>query len=245
MPEGDGTQNLNQGDGGGIGWRAQLPDTLKTNETFTAYKTVGELAQSHLETAGKVKEYEGKLAASIPKLTDKATDEDRAAYYKAIGRPEKADDYAITVPEGVPKDEAAMKWFRDTSHKLGLSKQQGESLAAGYFEMMKGNIDTINKAYETRKAETVNKLKGEWGGKYEENFDLAKKTAQKIGGEDIIKYLGETGIGNEPVIIKFMHKLGTMLSEAAFVKPGTPPPETPATTPGGQPLLRFPSMEKK
>lgn len=228
-----------------LGWRAALPDEWKNHDFVKTYQKPGDFVKSAFEIAQDRDGLKQKLENTIPKLSDKSTDDERAAYYKAIGRPDKADDYAITIPEGVPKDEASVEWFKKTSHKLGLSKQQGEALAAGYFEMMKGNLTTIENAYKARQAETVNKLKGEWGGKFEENMDLAKKTAQKIGGEEVIAYLDSTGLGNEPVIVKFMHKLGTMLSEAAFVKPGTPPPDKPATTTGGQPLLRFPSMEKK
>ena len=73
MALGDGidTGNLNPGseDGGNLGWRVQLPDDLKANETFTPFKTVGDFAKAHIETITKAKELEGKLSGSIPKLT--------------------------------------------------------------------------------------------------------------------------------------------------------------------------------
>jgi hypothetical protein len=63
MAEGEGTgEGTGTGAGTGQGeglWRAQLPADLKENETFTPYKTLGDFAKAHLETAGKVKDWMG------------------------------------------------------------------------------------------------------------------------------------------------------------------------------------------
>ena len=114
MPENDGTQNLNDGASGNQGappaWTAQLPDDLKANEAFTSMKTIGDLGKSYLDVNGKIKEYdsklkdhealvkthegkvkelEGKMASDyIPKPKENATDAEKAAYYKALGRPD-------------------------------------------------------------------------------------------------------------------------------------------------------------
>ena len=242
--EGDGTQNLNLNDGGSLGWRAQLPDTLKTNETFTAYKTVGELAQSHLDAAGKVKEYEGKLANSIPKLSDKATDAERADFYKALGRPDKPEGYDISLPEGLPFTQQDIDWLRSTAHKRGFSKADTEAFAKDYFEKTKADIAAVDNQIKAKREDAVTALKKEWGAEYETKLDAAKITAKRIGGDEFVKFLSDTGAGDHPTFIKIFHKISTMLSESAFIEGGNKPKEVNRSE-GGSPILSFPSMEKK
>ena len=43
------------------GWLAGLPADLRDNEAFKSYRTVGDFAKAHLDTAAKAKEYEGKI----------------------------------------------------------------------------------------------------------------------------------------------------------------------------------------
>src|SRR5271157_2714976 len=101
MPEVVVEQNSNSNTGGSnnppvvesLGWRAGLPDDLKTNEVFAAHKTVGDFAKSHLELSAKATELEGKLGNVIPKLGENATPEDRNKFFEALGRPKEAKEY--------------------------------------------------------------------------------------------------------------------------------------------------------
>src|SRR5574341_876074 len=109
---GDGTTGSGQPDK--PAWIAQLPDALKGNEAFTAFKTIGDLAQSHLDVSGRVKELDGitakhkeletRLQGSILKLPENATDQERDVYYLSLGRPEKAEDYVLPKPDGGESD---------------------------------------------------------------------------------------------------------------------------------------------
>ena len=98
-----------------LGWRAGLPDDLKQNEAFTAFKTVGELGKDYLGLKAKAAELEGKLGNYVPKLPDNATDEDRNLYYDALGRPKQPSEYEF---DG--EDKNAPEWTDQWKHSFRL-----------------------------------------------------------------------------------------------------------------------------
>lgn len=246
MPDGDGNaSDLNNNGGGQVtGIRAQFSDPYKNHEAFTSMNKADDLAVAYLDTMAKVKDYEGKITNSIPKPKENATDEEMAAYYKAIGRPDKADEYEIKVPEGLPQGEEMAKWFKEAAHKYGLPKKQAEQLASDYLEKIGVDIKNIDDRITQNREKAESTLKSEWGGDYDKMTDGAKKAARFFFGEDGMKWLEDTKLGNETLIIKALAKVYEKMDESVFVQPSSPP-SIGQTTPGGQPMLSFPSMEKK
>ena len=132
-------QNTSPGDGGGdpsvsdpqkLGWRTELPEPMRGHEAFAGYKTKAELYQGHVQLATEKKDLETKIATNyIPKLAENATVEQKAEYYKAIGRPDSPDAYDLPKTDGVEQNadlvKAAKTWF----HEAGLSQQQAAFLS--------------------------------------------------------------------------------------------------------------------
>ncbi len=200
-----------QQDGGvqSPGWIAQLPDDLKGNETFTGYKTVGELAKAHLDTSGKVAELEGKLAGTIPKLSENATADEKAAYLKAIGVPESPDGYEFerpAMPEGVPYNEALEKWFRDTAHKAGISAEQAKTLYGSYNQFGAEFLKSLEVQRQDTLTKGMNALKESWGNHYDDNVAVVKRVQEKIGlsDPDMKAVLTEHNLENDPRVIKWL-----------------------------------------
>ena len=108
----------------------------------------------------------------IPKA-DKDGNRDLSEVYKALGRPEKAEDYKLG--DGDFAKAAASKLF-----ELGLSAKQAEGLAAFISEqdttMKKNEEETWNSNVE----KGIEALKKEWGSEYEVNLEVAKSTVRDI-----------------------------------------------------------------
>ena len=219
-------------------WISQLPDDLKGNEAFTAHETLGDFAKAHLETAGKVTtldgnateltgkvtDLEGKLANSIPKLSETSTTEDKAAFQKALGVPEKSSDYEFSAAEGVEHDPKMMDWARDTFHKANLSQEQVGIIQPAW-DMF---VDEIGKAHkqaqETAEAEAKTKLKTDWGSDYDKNMELTKRAWNHFTGSSMDEFSIETGVGNHPVLTRFVFNVGQAMGEDFSLKgkPGGP-----------------------
>jgi len=235
---------------GNLGWRAGLPADLQGNETFSQFKTVGDFAKHHLEVADtnnksgeKIKDLEGKLGKAVFVPENNATEEDRAKFFKAIGRPDKAEDYAFDKIEGLEGQEQLEAWFRGVAFQHGLTKAQAAALhkdyAGAYAEAMKQAEAKRVQAIQ----DGVASLKKEWGDKATENEALVKKATDWI--EKTIPgfkmQMDKTGYGNDTMLCKAFLEIGKAMADDKFV-PGKPPGGGPKQKADG--TLSYPSMQE-
>lgn len=117
-----------------------------------------------------------------PPVNDKATDE-----------------LGVAWPKDVPVNvEAASKYLKD----LGVSKEQAQKLVD--FEADRYRAAT--KAEATADAANVAALKAdkEFGAKYDENMEIARKAVLKHGSPELTERLKHS----DPVLVKFLWKVG-------------------------------------
>ncbi len=165
-----------------LGWRAGLPDDLKNNEAFTPYKTVGDLGKVHIETVGKVKELEGKLATAIIKPGEKATPEEQVAYRLAMGVPEKSDDYSFPKPEGVELSDKLVGWAKGVFHEVGMPKDMAEKVGAKWNEYWMAEAKAMEKAEADLAKENEGKFRAEFKSddEYKVGMELTKRFWEKV-----------------------------------------------------------------
>lgn len=246
VPPGGNQDQLGGGaaDAQSLGWRAALPDEFKEHEFVKTFQKPGDFVKTALEIKNERDTLKTRVDGAIFKPGENASPEERAAYLKALGVPDKPEGYEFSVPEGVPNDKAEAEFLRKLAHESGLPKEAGERFAAAYFDRMKSNLGAIRQQIETRRTEAVNALKGEWKDAYDAKLDAAKLAVRKIGGDDFVQWLNKTGVGDDPVMIRTWAKIGEALSEAAFHTGAANKNDGPKRTDGGSPVLSFPSMEK-
>ena len=168
-----------------LGWRAGLPDPLKTNETFAKFKTVGDFANDYLATSTKAADLESKISNYVPKLPDNATDAERGLYFDALGRPKQPSEYEF---DG--EDKNAPEWtshWKQVSHKLGLTKPQAKALSSEFNGQMSKMVEAHNAQLQGEVTKATEKLKSEWGDKFDTNMELAKRMTQKHLGTEFDK----------------------------------------------------------
>lgn len=235
--EENGNLSNNDGDQNSSGqpaWIAQLPDTLKGNETLSKFKTIGDLGSRYIEVDGKYAELSDKLAKSyIPKLGDNPTDEEILAYRQALGVPGKPEDYVLDkpqLPEGMPYDEALEKNFRDVANKLGLNNQQVQGIYKMFLDYDLSMYSEASRLIAENKEKAVNVLKNIWqGDSYSTKIEETKRTfseslkainiPESLGGADaVIKEFNDSGFGNHPAMIYFFNSLFSKISDDTFIK---------------------------
>lgn len=223
------------GTGAGTGqeglWRAQLPADLKDNEAFSAFKTLGDFGKAYLDTAGKVKELDGKAAkateyeerlkTALFKPDDKATPEQREAFLRAIGKPEKANEYEF--PKGtMEQNPKLMEWARAAFHEVGLSKDQGKAIAAKWDGLMAEMVKAETEAKDKAKADAETAIKKEFGDQYPVAAELTKRFLKEAATADEQKFLDDSGIGNNPILIRLIFKLAKKTGEDISPQGGQP-----------------------
>ena len=160
-------------------------------------------------------------AKTITLPGENATDEEKNAFFNAIGRPESADGYEIKAPEqmlpGMEWDDDAAKGFAEAAFAAGLTKSQAQAMLDYHDRMLAGHIEAAVKAHNERCDATVAKLQKEWGADYEKNIAQANKAMRTFG---VTKTLEEVGLLADESIIRMFVKVGESLQESKLVDDG-------------------------
>lgn len=197
----------------GLGWKTELPTSLRDNEAFANYKTKNELWTGHIDLVNKAKTLEGKLENAIPRLSDKATEDEKAAFFKALGRPDAPDGYVFDEEEGITIDQDMVDWYRKLVFEAGIPQNAASKLYASYNEKMKSLVAQKEEAAKKAIESTAEALKKEWGGDYDKNVEFAKRAWVSLAGEELKNVLEETGLGNDPRFTKAFFNIGKKMGE--------------------------------
>jgi hypothetical protein len=96
----------------------------------------------------------------------------------------------------------------------------------------------------TEQAETAKaSLTQEWGGDYEKKTAAASGLVAALSDDDFVEYLSETGLGNDPRMLKAFYKLSTFISEDNFVEGKIVENDVRRDPQTGKPILKFKSMD--
>ena len=102
------------------------------------------------------------------------------AIYNKMGRPEKAEDYAFTLPEGREMDEQASKQWKTTFHGLGLSQTQAQGMLDEFFRGVKAGENLRDARVEQSRVEGLKQLYAEFGATAEERTAKAKMAVSHV-----------------------------------------------------------------
>lgn len=211
---GAGQEGANNGEAqkvesGAQDWKAQyIPEDIRNEKTWEKYQDPSAAFKSlfHLEK---------KMGSAVNIPDDKATPEDRAAFYEKLGVPKTHEGYKWQepkLPEGASWDKAQLGEFVQAAHKLNLTPAQLQGVLDYYGDKIGSQL--VNP--ETVYAETKETLTKEWGANAEKNFAAAREAAKLLGPEALEKFKA-AGLDNDPVILKAMSKLGLEMGEGQSV----------------------------
>jgi hypothetical protein len=200
------------------GWIAGLPDELKAHEEFKSYRTVGDFAKAHLDTAKKAKELEGKLGNSIPKLGENATQEERDRFYNSLGRPEKPDGYKFA-----GEDKAAPEWtkaYKDAMYRIGVPAAMATQLSEFNNSMINQMVEQHNARILSENAAAAATLKTELGDKYDASVALVSRLWKQWGGTevDFDKAFASETSQNRVTMIRFLLNVAAKTGEDSSLK---------------------------
>lgn len=182
-------------------WRDSLSDEFKGHTALESFQDLNGLAKSYINASSMI----GKDKFTVP---DKhATAEDWKAVYSKLGLPAK-EEYTF---EGM--DAESDKEFAAFAHENNLLPQQAKVVR----DLINNQMETASNdeiaEYQRLNDEGVNALKKEWGDGFNTKVDQARAAIETYGSEDIKTYLNETGIGNDPMLVRMFADIGATLGE--------------------------------
>lgn len=189
-------------------WRSVLPEEYRDASWAKKYQSIEDFAKGVDGMASVV----GKKAEGVKVPGEDATEEDWNAFYAQLGRPETPDGYELKIPDGAENifaegdDKAAAEFL----HKAGLTPQQAQAVINGYAEWAGEKMSAMSESVQASREQAEKTLKDEWGEKFDTNLQAAARGADAAGVTD---YLEQSGLGNDPQIIKLAELAGRALSE--------------------------------
>lgn len=200
-------------------YKTQLAESIRGEAAFADIPDVATLGQRFLDAHKAF----GADKVVIPGKD--ATDEVKAAFFEKLGRPSKADGYALPtegMPEGFTPDEAATKQFFEFAHKRGINKQDAAALVRFQAEREFVFNQEVVKADEKAREASLATLGELWGEARDQNMQEAKDGLKRFDGDgEFGKFLEETGLGNDHRLITIFHKIQRAISEDEVLGTGS------------------------
>jgi len=212
-------------------WLAQGPDEYKQHEAFKGFKTIGDLQKHYLEVNEELQGAQKNAERSVKLPTPESPDEEKIAFFRAIGKPAKPEEYElpkVELPDGLEMDEEFEPMFRQAVYGLNLSKGQAAGLWKMYNEFV-GKVYSVDKAQTEEEIRKMgDSLREEWPGtQYDENVTLAMRAIKTYGGEDLWKAITDAGLEKHPAMLKAWAAIGRMTAEDKLVPGETQSMEAP------------------
>jgi hypothetical protein len=198
-------------------WKSQLSKPLQAEERLNKFNETGftGLAESYLEL-------EGKIGRTITVPDEKASAQEKEAFYAQLGRPEKAEDYALDrpqLPDGLNYSEQQEKDFKELAHKLGVSQDQAKELNNFYNGLIVKQFEEAKATREAARVATRELLGGEWKGDFDANMKYVQRAYAYFGGEEVTRAMEITGAGDNADVIRMFAKIGKEMAEDTLDQP--------------------------
>jgi hypothetical protein len=133
------------------------------------------------------------------------------------------DAYELKASEGRQFDPQVLEAYTEVARELNLSNDNAQKLldkvAPIMAERQQAQLDAIRSDWEQS-----SKADKEFGGeRLTENLGIAKKALDAFGTDELKSLLKESGLGNNPEVIRFMYRAGQNISEDKFIGGQAPP----------------------
>ena len=191
----------------------------------------GEKKQVRMEDLGRgyinIEKLISREKVPVPTSDDDTEGWDR---WEAATRVASPDDYAFTrptMPDDLPYDEDGEKYLRSLLQASGVPKRQASKLYDGITKLQVERHGAWAQHQKQAKGETLAKLQREHGQQYDQAMGNARVVMQQYGDPEFRAYLDESGMGNDPRLIRIFARIGKDISGDTMLK-GAP-------SPGGEP----------
>lgn len=159
-------------------------------------------------------------AAFIEKLPDEGDAKGWQELYAKLGRPEKIEDYGITVPEG--SDGIFLNTALGWMHEGGLNKKQVEIVVNKYNEYAAAQQKSAQENIANQNTANREKVIKSWGSEVVANTAILQNAVQRFFPDAVIEKFNSAGLLNDPDLVNAVLAIGKALGEDKTVT-GTSP----------------------
>ncbi len=197
------------------GWTSRLPEDLgEARDKFSKFKTVSDLAKSY----HSLEQTLGSRAGAVVVPGERSTPEEVSAFRRALGVPERVEDYNIRpekLPEGMEWNNEAARPYVELAHKYNIPPAAMKELVARHAESEAQRGQVIAEMAQAQLESGKRALQSAWGDEYGTKIDLATRAAKTAGVDP--RSSGFT----DPEVVKAFARLGEMISDDKLVGGGS------------------------
>jgi len=138
------------------------------------------------------------------------------------GVPDKPADYDFEMPElpdKMPVDEENINTFKNLAYTAGIGKAAANKIFKGFMEYQAARYRQEMNDRNASKEDAIRILHEDWpGDEFNKNVELAKRVYRSFGDDNFKSVLNENGLGNDPSVLKFLARIGSVISEDLLIE---------------------------
>lgn len=196
-----------EGDGGG--WQApewmsgfEVDQEIAQDPSLKAIQDVPSLIKSYVHAQKKM----GMDKTVLP--NQNSTKEEWMQLYQKLGMPTDFSEYDLKAAEKNALKEEVLEQFKQTAFENNIMPNQAQAMYDFLNNQAVAEAERMQAAEAEKMEAAINGLREEWGDAFEQNIHTAKLAVNEFGGEQLKQYLNESGLGNDPNIIKVFNEIG-------------------------------------
>lgn len=169
-----------------------------------------------------------KAGKFIKPLGEDASDEDKAAWAKILGVPDRPEAYLEKLPDGLvigDDDKPFVDKFAQQMHAAGAPKAAVDAALQTYYDIVDDQNATLAEANAAAKTAAEDALRGEWGADYRRNVNALSSFVGALPDDvsnALVEAVGPDGsqIMNNPEVVKWLMGIALDKNPLATVVPG-------------------------
>lgn len=205
------------GGGGGGGETITTTDTTTTDTTQAAATVLTPGATTEATTTTETKTPE-----QLQQEADAAAATKKDGEGKPSGAPEAYTDF--TLPEGISMDADTLDAFKGLAKELNIPQEAAQKLVDLQTKLATKQAEDLQSAVIAQSQKWAAEVRNdpELGGEnYDKSVASAIKVIQAFGDPALTELLNDSGLGNNPALFRFCHRISAAISEDKFVMPGS------------------------
>ena len=206
-------------------WREKLAgDDKKMLDTLKRYASPKAFNDAYF--ALRLKLSSGDYAK---KITAESTPEEIAEWRKENGIPEKPEDYDTALPDGLvigEQDRPMVNEFLTSMHAANAKPEAVKAALSTYYKLVEQQMADAEDRNETKKTQTEDALRNEWGADYRRNVNLMGGLLDTMGNDAkqsllVARDADGTLLLNNPAVVKALVHVAREVNPVATVVPGS------------------------
>jgi hypothetical protein len=183
-------------------WKDALDESIRGEPSLGLINDVNALAKSYVHAQKNF----GANKVVVP--NENSSEQDWSEFHKKIGVPQDVNGYELKVSNKEIIPDETLNTFKELVHKSGVLPKQAQKIVDWFTETQTAQMTQMQEKAKADVEAGIKGLEKEWGQGFNRMLSYAQQAAREAGGEDLISYLDQTHLGNDPVILKAFAELG-------------------------------------